>query len=595
MWIRLLFVYLQVVPCLAGAAGHDVHNPCTLEHLLAWEPKLGNFAFDITASNPLAKRLFKIGLQLIYNFDQPNARNAFKHALAVDATCAMCAWGLAHSYGPFLNHPIKDAQDLKLGFVAAQQASALLNQTPSGQHSLKEQIFIESMMLRYPQSSFKSSDQLESYRRYAKRLRELRTKADQGRLLKDPDLMVFDAEAIMVTMCDDNGYHFYIARGDDLPSIELPETKEASDLLRAALVITNRSHPYAQHLLIHSTEMSNAEAETAVQVAAQLQKNMAGLQNQHLQHMTSHTFFRTGHYREAVNGNVNAVHSDAAYLHHGLVPYGPGHNSAFLVCAALWGGEKAAAYRFAQVMQQIYVNAPARPDGPDGSKAWSYPMLVAVRFGDWDRVVQLDATPPSNFSLEWPYGFGVVRHFAMAIADIRLGRLLEAEAHIKQLNDLVPSVQATAQPDLMNLTFIANHTASAAAAGARGDWSEAVEMLKLAVDLEMAMPYNEPPDWLLPSRECYGQALLNAKRPGDAEKIFRSALYGYSFHAEPRCGWALHGLRQSLEEQEATQARLEEIQSLTLEIQRVWKHSDVPLTSACLHLAQESRPLFNFV
>ena len=161
---------------------------------------------------------------------------------------------------------------------------------------------------------------------------------------------------------------------------------------------TNQTHPYAQHLLIHSTEMSNAEAETAVQAAAQLLKNMKGLQNQHLQHMTSHTFLRAGYYHNAVLGNELAVSSDAAYLHHHLIPYGPGHNAAFLVASALWGGERRNAYRYAEVLQQIYTKAPERPDGPDGRHAWGHPMLASLRFGDWARVSEVDVLPPGSCS-----------------------------------------------------------------------------------------------------------------------------------------------------------------------------------------------------
>ena len=39
---------------------------------------------------------------------------------------------------------------------------------------------------------------------------------------------------------------------------------------------------------------------------------------------------------------------DDAYLQHHWMPYGPGHNSVFLVCCALWGGEKAEAYKYVQ-------------------------------------------------------------------------------------------------------------------------------------------------------------------------------------------------------------------------------------------------------
>eukprot|EP00931_Biecheleriopsis_adriatica_P020474 TRINITY_DN13673_c0_g1_i1.p1 TRINITY_DN13673_c0_g1~~TRINITY_DN13673_c0_g1_i1.p1 ORF type:complete len:584 (-),score=132.65 TRINITY_DN13673_c0_g1_i1:102-1853(-) len=581
-------MHLLIVGFLAlhAAAGHPRPTEVSersLQELLAWEPILGNFAFNITTNSTLANRLFKIGLQLLYNFDQRNARAAFQHALLEDARCAMCAWGIAHSCGPFLNRPTKASDELAAGLAAARQASALLVE----EHSSKERALIDAMQLRYPRGD---EEQLPCYERYAKRLRHLRI--SNVELLEDPDMEVFDAEAMMVLMCDDSGYHFYTSRGDDLPPIESAATKEASELLRAALRATNQTHTYAQHLLIHSTEMSNSEAETAVQVAAQLMKNTATLQDQHLQHMTSHTNLRTGHYHEAVVGNMLAVHSDAAYLHHGLVPYGPGHNSVFLVCAAMWGGERAAAYKFVRVMQQIYREAPERGDGPDGSMAWSYPMVVALRFGDWDGVAGLDSMPPSNFSTQWPYGYGLLRSFSLAVAGIHLGHLREAEAEMKSLRSFLPAVALKERPELTNLSLIANHTVSAVHASAQGNSLMAVEAMKRAVDIEMSMPYDEPPNWLLPSRECYGQALLNAGRPDDAEKVFRSALYGHSFHAEPHCGWAIFGLRESLRRQVQTSARAMEVEALTRQLEAAWLHADVVLSSACEHLGRSQKPLF---
>merc|ERR1712048_122381 len=138
-----------------------------------------------------------------------------------------------------------------------------------------------------------------------------------------------------------------------------------------------------------------------------------------------------------------------------------------------------------------------------------------------------------------PYGYGVLRHFSLAVASTHLGRAKDAEMHVGSLRALMPAVALSQNQLLVNLTSIANHSVTGVLASAQGNMELAVQALKQAVDMEMSMPYDEPPPWLLPSRECYGQALLNAGRPADAESTFRAALYGYSFHAEPRCGWAL--------------------------------------------------------
>jgi len=405
--------------------------------------------------------------------------------------------------------------------------------------------------------------------------------------------MVFDAEAMMVLMCNDTGFHFFTPRGDSLPPVAMPAAEEAFALLRAAQEATGQMHAYAQHLLIHGTEQSNVDAETAVSAAEHLAKNMAApLQDQHLQHMTGHTFSRTGRYHQAVMGGAAAVRSDAAYLRHGLMPNGPGHDGAFVVAAALYGGERAVAYKYARILRWLFVQNPALVDFPDGSVAWNHPMVVALRFGDWATVRQLDVLPPGNFSVQWPYGYGVVRHFSLAVAAAHLGRLRDADAHVSGLRNLMPSVAATKTAKLISLAHIANHTASAVVAHERGHLELSVEALRLAVEVEMAMPYDEPPSWLLPTRECYGLALMHAGRPEDAEATFRSALYGYSWHAEPHCGWALLGLRMSLSQQQPTPRRLEEIENITQHLDHVWQHADVPIRTPCSILGSEPMPAF---
>jgi len=209
--------------------------------------------------------------------------------------------------------------------------------------------------------------------------------------------------------------------------------------------------------------------------------------------------------------------------------------------------------------------------------------MGAVRFGDWDKVASMDKLPPADFNEKWPFGYGMVRSFSLAIAGLRLQNRNLAEASLEDLRAWIPKVREVHGDDqqFANLTKIVNMTAEAAFAHAKGDLSAAVDAMKIATDIEMGMPYNEPPQWLLPSRECYGQALLDAGRFEDARKVFHATLYGYSYHAEPRCGWALIGYKQSLEALPATQERQEEISNVTSTIELVWRHSDVPLNAAC--------------
>jgi len=574
-WIaRRIAFYSVALACFASDYFVSAEsNAMNLTSLLGWTPRLtfeapGQFNITLADDAPDVYQLFNMGLMLIYNFDQRNAKLVFQEASRLSPGCAMCSWGFAHASGPTLNVPVKSAAELRAGDIAAKEAMKLLERKPES-YTPKEQVLIRSMSQRYEVSSH-PQPVVEAARRYSERLQTLREELDA----KDVDLKVFQAEALMLQLCSPNEWHFYRRDKTDTP-VAMPETLESTKMLREVLEITNQTHPYAQHLLIHSTEMSNSEALTALSTASHLLADTAHLQDQHLQHMTSHTYLRTGHYHKALMSNVVALGSDSAYLQHHWMPYGPGHNSVFLVCCALWGGEKAAAYKYVRVVQEVFETAPAQSDFPDGSMAWNYPLLVALRFGDWQQVWQLQREAPQPYGSKWLYGGPFLLHFAQSIASAHLGKP-EAMEHLMQLRQLMPAIAKAGQ--YTSESLIANHTASAVLAMQQDHVNEALEALGTAVEVEMAMPYGLPPNWLLPTRECYGHALFLAKRFREAERIFRQALVKDSFHAEPNCGWALLGLRRSLAAQGGHDA---EVKSLAKDIAKAWEFADVPLSSPC--------------
>ena len=65
----------------------------------------GAASFVPTARQPEARRLFQQGLLLSYGFEHTEAARSFRTAWALDASCAMCAWGVAYALGPNINQP----------------------------------------------------------------------------------------------------------------------------------------------------------------------------------------------------------------------------------------------------------------------------------------------------------------------------------------------------------------------------------------------------------------------------------------------------------------------------------------------------------
>ena len=106
-----------------------------------------------------------------------------------------------------------------------------------------------------------------------------------------------------------------------------------------------------------------------------------------------------------------------------------------------------------------------------------------------------------------------------------------------------------------------------------GKYDQAVAKLGEAVALEDELKYDEPPPWTTPSRHALGAVLLEAKRPADAEAVYRADLKRY-----PLNGWSLWGLERALE----AQGRDADAAAVKAQFDRTWSRADTPMVSSCL-------------
>src|SRR5215470_14645811 len=89
----------------------------------------GTSTFAVTAQDDEARRLFRQGLQLDYAFEHAEAARAFRAAFARDATCAMCAWGVAYALSPKINAPER-RNEAEIRRYLARARAAASNTTP---------------------------------------------------------------------------------------------------------------------------------------------------------------------------------------------------------------------------------------------------------------------------------------------------------------------------------------------------------------------------------------------------------------------------------------------------------------------------------
>ena len=84
----------------------------------------------------------------------------------------------------------------------------------------------------------------------------------------------------------------------------------------------------------------------------------------------------------------------------------------------------------------------------------------------------------------------------------------------------------------------------------RGNHETAFAHLRRSVELDDALPYDEPWGWMQPTRHALGALPLEQGRVGEAEAVYRSDL-GLDGKLSRACQhpdnlWSLHGLRECL-------------------------------------------------
>jgi tetratricopeptide (TPR) repeat protein len=512
---------------------------------------LGNYHHSISTKSALAQRYFDQGLTLCYAFNHTEAIRSFRGALAEDPECAMAYWGIAYAYGPHVNKPMSEEDNVQ-AWAAVRKALALKSKA-----SAKEQAFIDAMADRYQEAFVEDRSALD--RAFAESMRQV-----VSRYPDDLDAQTIFAEALMDTMPWD-----YWA-SDRSPK---PETEEAFAALRLVLK-RNPDHPGANHLYIHAVE-AGPNPELGLPAADSLAQN--GPRAGHLVHMPSHIYIRVGRYRDATEANERSVEADLAYIQscraQGFYPgvYYP-HNVHFLWYANMFEGRSAEALRAAKQAAQIAVDSYCGPSKAYEAPRFRHlPWLTWARFGQWDAVLGVERPPSTNdFLID-----RVMWHFTRGLASSARRDVNQAVIEHEQMMELIQSEEAQEldSPILpaTGILAVADHFLAGKIAAARGDRRDAIAHLEQAVAAEDALPYMEPAFWPFPTRPALGAAFLEAGDASQAERVFREDL-----ERQPRNGWGLLGLEQSLR----AQGRTESAAIVRREFEKSWERADVDLELA---------------
>ncbi|MBI1757006.1 MAG: tetratricopeptide repeat protein [Fimbriimonas ginsengisoli] len=505
----------------------------------------------IKTASPLAQRYFDQGLNFMFGFNHNEAIRSFTQAAKIDPNCAMAWYGIALANGPHINLPIVDPAHAKAAWDAELKAKSLAPRATPVERAL-----IEALAPRY--ANPQPEDRAPLDKAYANSMRKV-WKAYP----KDTDVGALFAEALMDL------------RPWDLWSLDgKPRdiTPEAVQTLERVLKL-DRMHPQAIHLYIHAMEAS-PHPEKALAPADRLRDLEPGLG--HLVHMPSHIDIRVGHWKQAEVANEKAIAADAAYRKinpkQDFYRIYITHNYHMLTLAAMMRGEGARAIRTMDKGVAIIPAQWAKDNAMFVDGFLVMPLEVRKRFGKWQEILAAPEFP------EWFPLARTLRHADRGVAFAALGKSELARAEQEAFEAGRKATPATA-------TFGNNSAAkvlSVAASLLEGEillaehkTDGAIKALQEAVAAEDQLTYDEPPDWLQPTRHTLGAVLVDSGRYAEAIKVYKDDL-----KVHPNNGWAYFGLAQAYEgwRKPADAKRYRAM------FKQTWRDADTKIGSSCLCL-----------
>ncbi|MEP4194410.1 MAG: tetratricopeptide repeat protein [Aliishimia sp.] len=500
---------------------------------------LGVYVRTITTSSCDAQTWFDRGLNWIYGYNHEEAEVCFNKALEADPNCSMAYWGLAYIIGPNYNKPweLFDPVELQATLDTSRAALAQAEKNAAGATAI-EQALIKALHKRY-QSNEPVPDLYVWSHAYADEMMAVYKQFPQ-----DADVVTLVVEAQMNL----TPWKMWNPRtGEPNPVARTLETRNMLEKgINDVRVSGAGPHPGLWHLYIHLMEMS-PEPEAALRVADEIRGLVpdAG----HLEHMATHIDVLCGNYQDVVVSNSNGIKADEKYwaLTGAMNFYSlyRVHNYHFKLYGAMFLG------RFDLAMDAVKGLKTTIPEDliePMANWIEGYMSVethVLVRFGKWDELIATSLPKdPALYCMTTAlnyYGKGIAyaalgNHSAAADAQ----RKFEAAAAALDEGRMMHVVKCEA------ILGVAREMLAGEVNYHKGNHEIAFAHLRKAVELEDALPYDEPWGWMMPSRHALGALLLEQGHVEEAMAAYEADLgldnTVLRSNRHPNNVWALLGL-----------------------------------------------------
>ncbi|GLI71846.1 hypothetical protein PoHVEF18_000013 [Penicillium ochrochloron] len=536
---------------------------------------LGSYQRPVSTTSPDAQVWFDRGLIWAYAFNHQESARCFEQAILFDPACAMAYWGLAFALGPNYNKPWKlfDGEDLSITTTSAHGAAK-----EAGKLAVRarpaERAIIEALQQRYPQEQPVDDCTGWNYR-YSEAMRTV-----YQMFPDDLDVVALYVDSLMNltpwSMWD-------LSTGQPTPGARTLEAKQALD--RALTQESTLQHPGLLHLYIHLMEMSPTP-----EIALPIADNLRGLVPDagHLEHMPTHLDVLCGDYRRAVASNTSAIRADEKFLANQELGHFYNlyrcHDYHFRMYAAMLAGQSNIALDTANVLAEsltedlLRVESPPLADWLEGFVATR--VHTFVRFGRWESILALDL--PTDKSLYCVTTAMI--HYGRGVAFAATGRVDEAQQE-QELFRLavkrVPVSRTIFNNTCVDILSVAEPMLHGEIAYRYGDYDTAFASLRLAVERDDNLPYDEPWGWMQPARHALGALLLEQERVEEAMDIYAADL-GIDESlpralTHPNNIWALHGYHECL----VKMGRHAEARIIRQQLKLAAAMADVPIESSC--------------
>ncbi|OBG97152.1 hypothetical protein A5698_13620 [Mycobacterium sp. E136] len=536
---------------------------------------LGSYHRPIETPSPQAQVWFDRGMVWCYAFNHEEAIRCFERALELEPGLAIARWGIAYAIGPNYNKGW-EAFDPVDAAASLARARMELQVAVDNRASPVEQGLIAALQDRFPTEDPDDTEALAAGgARYADAMAALaRAYPD------DVDVQALAADALVNV----TAWALWDTRtGEPAPGSRVVAAKRILD--DALATDAGRVHPGILHLYLHTMEMS-ATPQDALPAADLLRGLVpdAG----HLQHMPSHIDVLCGNYRDSVVSNLAAVHVDRRFVER----EGPlnfyslyrAHNLHFVVYSAIFEGNSRAAFAAAdELAAQLTPEVLAIESPPMADWLEAFVPLrthVLVRFGRWDDLI----AEPLPEDAELYCSTVATIHYGRGVAHAAKGNLEQARAEREAFADAyrrIPESRYLFNNTVLDILAIAGAMLDGEIAYRAGDHDTAFAHLRRAIELDDALPYDEPWGWMQPTRHAYGALLLEQGRVEEAAAVYAADLGLDPTLARP-CQhpnnvWSLHGYHECLQRlgRDAEAAIIG--QQLALAAAR----ADVPIRASC--------------